>query len=143
MIAREKGDRNSMPPYVQVGTNIDQRFGGGVAGFLGDQYNPFVLPGDASSPGFTVRDVTLPGGVDRDRFERRMKVLETVDTWQAKIESSPSALEATDTFYEKAYSLITAPAGEEGVRHRRRGPAASATATAGTRSARAACWPAG
>ena len=29
---------------------IDQRFGGGVAGFLGDQYNPFVLPGDASRP---------------------------------------------------------------------------------------------
>ena len=83
MIAKEKGDRNSMPPYVQVGTAIDQRFGGGVAGFLGDQYNPFVLPGDASSPGFTVRDVTLPGGVDRDRFQRRMKVLDAVDTWQA------------------------------------------------------------
>src|SRR4029079_1417772 len=44
-----------------------------------------------------------------DRFRRRMKVLETVDTWQAKVESGPSILEATDTFYEKAYSLITAP----------------------------------
>ena len=54
-----------MPPFVQLGTNVDQRFGGGVAGFLGDQYNPFVLPGDASRPDFTVRDVTLPGGVDR------------------------------------------------------------------------------
>src|SRR4051794_16289560 len=41
VIAKEKGDRNSMPPYVQLGVNIDQRFGGGVAGFLGDQYNPF------------------------------------------------------------------------------------------------------
>ena len=38
-----------------------------------------------------------------------MKVLETVDTWQAKVESSPAILEATDTFYEKAHSLITAP----------------------------------
>ncbi len=109
VIAREKGDRNSMPPYVQLGTAIDQRFGGGVAGFLGDQYNPFILPGDASSPGFTVRDVTLPGGVDRARFERRMKVLNTVDTWQARMESSPTALDATDTFYQKAYNLITAP----------------------------------
>jgi hypothetical protein len=109
VIAKEKGDRNSMPPFVQVGTNVDYRFGGGVAGFLGDQYNAFVLPGDASRPGFTVRDVTLPGGVDRERFQRRMKVLETVDTWQAKVESSPAILEAADTFYEKAYSLITAP----------------------------------
>ncbi|AGA27574.1 DUF1501 domain-containing protein [Singulisphaera acidiphila] len=109
VVAKEKGDRNSMPPYVQLGVSIDQRFGGGVAGFLGDQYNPFVLPGDASSPSFTVRDVTLPGGVNPERFQRRMKVLETVDTWQAQFESSSSALEAADTFYEKAYNLVTAP----------------------------------
>jgi hypothetical protein len=109
VVSREKGDRQSMPPYVQVGTAIDQRFGGGIAGFLGDQYNPFVLPGDASSPGFTVRDVTLPGGVDGARFERRMKVLDAVDTWQAKVEASPTALDAAESFYKKAYSLITAP----------------------------------
>lgn len=109
VVAKEKGDRESMPPYVQVGTAIDQRFGGGVAGFLGDQFNPFVLPGDASSPGFTVRDVTLPGQIDRTRFDRRMKVLNAVDTWQAKLESTPGAIEATDGFYQKAYSLITAP----------------------------------
>lgn len=109
VVAREKGDRASMPPYVQVGIYVDQRFGGGVAGYLGDQYNPFVLPGDPSSPSFTVRDVSLPGGVDRERFGRRMKVLETVDTWQAQVESDSSALEAAGTFYQKAYNLITAP----------------------------------
>ncbi len=109
VIAREKGGQQSMPPYIQVGTAIDQRFGGGVSGFLGDQYNPFVLPGDASSPNFTVRDVTLPGGVDADRFKRRMKVLDAVDTWQSTLESSPSSLEAADSFAKKAYELITAP----------------------------------
>ena len=109
VIAREKGDRNRMPPYVQVGTSIDQKFGGGVAGFLGDQYNPFVLPGDASNPNFTVRDVSLTGGLDRDRFERRMRVLDAVDTWQSKFEASVPTVEAAETFYQKAYSLITAP----------------------------------
>src|SRR5215210_35817 len=109
VVSKEKGDRESLPPFVQVGTNVDKRFGGGVAGFLGDQFNPFVLPGDPSSPGFSVRDVTLPGGVDGARFRRRMKVLEAVDTWQARLESGPSPLEATDTFYQKAYGLITAP----------------------------------
>lgn len=109
VVSKERGDRNQMPPYVQVGTAIDQRFGGGVAGFLGDRYNPFVLPGDASNPGFTVRDVSMIGGVDRTRFERRMRVLDAVDTWQEKMEATPSALEATDTFYQKAYGLITAP----------------------------------
>jgi hypothetical protein len=109
VVAREKGDRNQLPPYVQVGTAIDQRFGGGVAGFLGDQFNPFVLPGDASSPNFSVRDVSLTGGLDRERFQHRMRVLDAVDTWQARMEASPAALEATDTFYQKAYRLITAP----------------------------------
>jgi hypothetical protein len=109
VVAREKGDRESMPPFIQVGMYVDQRFGGGVAGFLGEQYNPFILPGDPSSPGFTVRDVSLAGSIDRARFDRRRRVLEAVDTWQAKMESAPGPLEATDAFYQKAYSLITAP----------------------------------
>ncbi|MDB5352233.1 MAG: hypothetical protein JWN86_3480 [Planctomycetota bacterium] len=109
VVAREKGDRGGMPPYVQVGQSIDMRFGGGVAGFLGDQYNPFVLPGDASSPGFKVRDVSLPTGVDSDRFGRRMKALKAVDTWQSRMESSASPIQAADSFYQKAYSLITSP----------------------------------
>src|SRR4051794_20434784 len=113
VVAKEKGDRESMPPYVQLGVAIDQRFGGGVAGFLGDQYNPFVLPGDASNPAFTVRDVSLPGGVDRDRFERRMRGLDAVDTWQSKLEADVASIEAAGTFYQKAYNLITAPAAKK------------------------------
>src|SRR5262249_38319043 len=104
-------DRNAMPSYVQLGVSIDQRFGGGVAGFLGDQYNPFVLPGDASSRSFSVRDVVMPGGVDRTRFPRRMKALHAVDTWQRSMEGAegPAPLLAADTFYQKAYNLVTAP----------------------------------
>ncbi len=143
VVAKEEGDRNAMPPYVQLGVSIDQRFGGGVAGFLGDQYNPFVLPGDASRPSFTVRDVVLPGGVDRGRFQRRMKALQAVDTWQRQMEddSGPTPLHAADTFYQKAYNLVTAPT------PRRRSTSIPKTpgfaiVMGGTRSARAACWPA-
>ena len=115
-----------MPPYVQLGTQIDQRFGGGVAGFLGDQYNPFVLPGDASSPSFAVRDVVLPGGVDRARFQHRMKVLHTVDTWQKQRESEPAApLQAAGTFYQKAYHLVTAPHAKKAFDIHTRRPAAA------------------
>jgi hypothetical protein len=110
VVAKEQGDRNAMPPYMQLGTAIDQRFGGGVAGFLGDQFNPFVLPGDASSPNYAVRDVVLPGGVDRNRFQHRMKALRAVDTWQRRMEHEASTpLQAASTFYQKAYNLVTAP----------------------------------
>ncbi len=111
VVARELGDRESMPPYIQLGNAIDKKFGGGAAGFLGDQYNPFILPGDASSPGFTVRDVVLPGGVDRSRFAHRMKVLQAVDTWQKRTDDDAGSapVRAAGTFYEKAYNLVTAP----------------------------------
>ncbi|MBX6314080.1 MAG: DUF1501 domain-containing protein [Isosphaeraceae bacterium] len=109
VVAREKGDRNSLPPFVQIGMAVDQRFGGGVAGFLGDRYNPFVLPGDASSPSFSVRDVSMAGAVTKERFEHRMKVLDAVDTWQRQFEAAPTSLEAAGSFYQKAYSLITSP----------------------------------
>jgi hypothetical protein len=109
VVARERGDKTSLPSYVQLGTAIDQRFGGGVAGFLGDQYNPFVLPGDASNPAFRVRDVSLSGSMDREHFDRRMRVLDAVDRWQERMEETPDAIDATDSFYQKAYSLITSP----------------------------------
>jgi hypothetical protein len=111
VVAKEQGDRNGMPPYVQLGQEIDKKFGGGAAGFLGDQYNPFILPGDSSNPNFAVRDVVLPGGVDRNRFHYRMKILRAVDTWQRRMESASGSapLQAAGTFYQKAYNLVTAP----------------------------------
>lgn len=66
VVAKEKGDRNSMPPYVQLGTALDRVFGGGAAGFLGDRYNPFVLPTDGSNPLSSVRDARMTGGCDRE-----------------------------------------------------------------------------
>lgn len=122
VLARERGGRGAMPPHVQIGTAMDTRFGGGVAGFLGDQYNPFVLPGDPSNPSFSVRDVSLPGGVDGDRFRRRMHALETVDTWQSRVESPGGPLEATDVFYKKAYDLITSPQAKQAFALQQEGP---------------------
>ena len=42
-----------MLPFVQLGKRIDRRFNGGVAGFLGDQFNPFEVPDDPNGAAFT------------------------------------------------------------------------------------------
>ena len=114
VVSREKGDRNAMPPYVQVGTAIDQQLRGrrgrdSSAISIPPTHVLVLPPGDASNPNFTVRDVSLTGGVDRARFDRRMRALEAVDTWQNSLEARPGSLDAADTFYKKAYGLITAP----------------------------------
>src|SRR5438105_3129811 len=64
VIARERGYRDGMLPFVQLGRNIDRRFNGGIAGFLGDEYNAFEVPEDPNATGFKVRDLSI---ADADR----------------------------------------------------------------------------
>ena len=145
VVAKEQGDRKAMPPYVQLGTSIDQRFGGGVAGFLGDQYNPFVLPGDASSPSFAVRDVVLPGGVDRepvpapDEGSPCGRHLAKADGERAGLGSAPRR-PARSIRRPITWSRPPTPRRRSTSTRKIRG---SATATGGTRWARAACSRAG
>jgi hypothetical protein len=109
VIAKEKGYREGLPPFVQMGTSIDRRFGGGVAGFLGNALNPFEIPGDPSAAGFSVRDVQPPNGVPYARIERRLEMLAALDNWQRAGENVPDSVASMDTFYQKAHSMITAP----------------------------------
>lgn len=110
VVAKEKGFRDKMPPFVQVGQNVDRRFGGGLAGYLGIGYNAFELPGDPNDKGFTVRDVTPPGGISLSRVDRRRQALKSIDTLQRNLETQPDALAAMDEYYQNAFSMITSPA---------------------------------
>jgi hypothetical protein len=110
VVAKERGYRDGMLPFVQLGKNIDRRFNGGVAGFLGDTFNPFEVVEDPSSAAFKVRDLSLPGEDDRKRLERRVGVLRELDRYQDSVERSAPAVQARDTFYEKAHGLVTSPA---------------------------------
>src|SRR5262245_51734335 len=110
VIAKERGYRNGMFPFVQLGRNIDRRINGGVAGFLGDQYTPFEVNEDPSAANFRVRDLSIANEADRRRLERRYAMLNEMDRYQADAEARSSpALEARDAFYERAHSLITSP----------------------------------
>lgn len=109
VVAKEQGHRNTLPPFVQIGSSVSRVFGGGTAGYLGIGYNPFELPGDPSKKNFTVRDVTPPGGISLDRVDRRRQALKAIDQLQRKVEKQPDALTAIDGYYENAFSMITSP----------------------------------
>ena len=110
VLAKEKGARSKLPPFIQIGTQVDRVFGGGTAGYLGVGYNPFEIPGDPSKKDFTVRDVSLPGGVSFARIDRRRQALAALDRLKQGVEKQPSALQALDGYYENAFSIITSPA---------------------------------
>jgi uncharacterized protein (DUF1501 family) len=110
VVAKERGYVNGMLPFVQLGRGIDRRFNGGIAGFLGDEFNPFEVPDDPSSPQFKVRDLSIASDPERERLARRIGLLHELEEYQKGVEATAPVVKARDQFYEKAHGLITSPA---------------------------------
>ena len=102
----------NLPPYVCI-PNEPNPYAG--TGYLSSSFGPFSLGADPASGGFKVRDLSLPPGVEEARFTRRRTALEAVNEHFAKVEKS-DAVRAMGSFYERAYSLISAPKAREAFR---------------------------
>jgi hypothetical protein len=109
VVSHEFGPRNNLPPYVCV-PNQPNEFAG--SGYLSSAYGPFGLGNDPANKDFTVRDLSLPQGIDNGRYDRRRSMLDVVDNHFRTLEKS-DALDAMDTFYQRAYSLISSQEARE------------------------------
>ena len=109
VVAHEFAPRNNLPQYVCV-PNQPNQFAG--TGYLSSSYAGFSLGSDPASGGFKVRDLQLPGGVDEKRFATRRRMLDTVNDHFASREKSDS-LDAVDSFYQRAYAMISSPKARE------------------------------
>lgn len=107
VISRERGPRRDMPAFVQLGNEVDRKFMGGTAGYLGITHNPFEVFEDPNAEKFTVRDLTLPGGVSPRRVSLRREALTKLDTLQRGLAKRPAALSAIDTYYRDAFRMIS------------------------------------
>jgi hypothetical protein len=76
VVTHEFDPRNNIPQYVCIPGQPNEFAG---TGYLSSSYAPFSLGSDPAASGFNVRDLTLPGGVDAERFARRRAVLEVVN----------------------------------------------------------------
>lgn len=103
VVSHEFGPRKNLPPYVVLPT-LPTTYAG--SGYLSSAYAPFVLGSDPANAGFNVQDLKLPGGVDDKRFDKRKKILDTVNEKFAKT-AKDDGVGAMDTFYKRAYSLIS------------------------------------
>ena len=109
VVSHEFGPRNNLPPYVCI-PNQPNEFAG--TGYLSSSYAGFSLGSDPADKNFQVRDLSLPGGVDAGRFDNRRRMLDVVNGYFREKEKSDS-LDALDTFYDRAYSLISSQQARE------------------------------
>ena len=109
VVSHEYGPRNNLPPYVCI-PNQPNEFAG--TGYLSSSYAGFSLGSDPADKNFQVKDLSLPGGVDVARFDKRRRMLDVVNGYFREKEKSDS-LDALDTFYDRAYSLISSQQARE------------------------------
>ena len=109
VVSHEFGPRKNLPPYVCI-PNQPNTYAG--TGYLSSSFAPFSLGSDPAQKGFKVRDLELPGGVDEQRFAKRRSILEAVNEhFHAKEQAD--GIDAMDTFYERAYGLISSQSARE------------------------------
>jgi len=105
VVSHEFGSRKNLPPYVAV-PNANEYAG---TGYLGSQFGPFGIGSDPGRPGYQVKDLLLPPGVDDSRFYKRQRIREVVDAHFRKLADKAEALGAMDEFYQRAYEMISSP----------------------------------
>lgn len=110
VLARSKGVRQDLPPYIGVPALLT--YGG--PSFLGAEYMPFVIESDPASPSFSVRDLRAAPGVEERRLEERRRLRGAFDASGRQALAKPNPkVAALDTFYQKAYDLVTSPSAQK------------------------------
>jgi hypothetical protein len=111
-----KGQRGEVPAHVLIPKPIGRTGGnlphGQNAGYLGKQYDPFVLNADPSDPKFKVPDLLPPDYISSIRAERRQKLRDAVDGSLSAFEKNPQAKQLDENF-NLAYRLMSSPEARE------------------------------
>lgn len=104
VLAKEQPSAPEIPSQVAV-PKVSQG-----PGFLGIRYAALETN---STPQFgkpyTVRGISLPGGIGIDEVKRRQGLLKQLDRKFADLENDDQLLNGLDRFGEQAYSMITSP----------------------------------
>jgi len=111
VLSRLRPGNAAMPGHViipDLTSNGPARTPGLLAGYLGANYDPFVLGADPNAADFHVEGVALPDDMTRDRLDRRETLLQRLDRQQRRAEAGGLA-EAHGALHQRAVSLLTSP----------------------------------
>ena len=103
VVSHELGPRADLPPYIIIPNQTTPYAG---TGYLGAAFGAFALGSDPATDNYSVRDLTLPSGIDAQRFAERREMRSVVDAHFSALEKS-DALDGMDSFYQRAYAMIS------------------------------------
>jgi hypothetical protein len=105
VISKELKTERGIPPSV----SLPIRRSNGVvesAGYLGVAYKSFSVQADPNDPRFSVRALTPPDGISRQRVARRIGFLNRIDGGLRTADAASQALAGMDQFYAKAVDIL-------------------------------------
>ena len=107
-----RGQRGEVPAHVLLPRPMGRTGGnlphGQTAGYLGKQYDPFVLNADPADKNFKVPDLLPPDYISAARADRRQKMRQAVDGAVAAFEGNAQARQLDENF-DLAYRLMSSP----------------------------------
>ena len=102
--SQQLGVRNNLPPYIAIPAIADEYAG---TGYLSHSYSPFTLGSNPEDANFKVRDLSLPEGINRERFEDRKRILSVVNNSNfVRNNSGNDNLLAVEEFYDNAFAML-------------------------------------
>ncbi len=108
VVSKELPGADDLPHFVAVPSTPQK------AGYLGVRYAPLSTneTPKARAP-FSVRGITLSGGLTVEQFEQRQRLLDRVDTTFDELQSSNSLVAGLDRFDRQAYAVISSSKARE------------------------------
>jgi hypothetical protein len=99
-----------VPAYVAVpvASSVGLVPGYNSGAYLGTSYNPFQTGGDPNAAAFSVRNLTLPGGLTLAQLEDRRQLLSSFDGLRRDVDRS-GTLDNMNRFQTEAYEMISGP----------------------------------
>lgn len=120
VVCKETEARNpsDLPPYVSIPNGTHG------AGFLGVRYAPLNTGGaPRAGQSFSVRGISLAGGLTVTEMERREKLRQGLDVTFRGLENDNQLLEGLDQFGQQAHAIITSSRSREAFDISREAPA--------------------
>jgi len=103
---RELPEITGVPTSVAIPVEPSE---GPGAGFLGSAWQSFAIQSDPNDAEFKARSMSMPPGIDLQRFETRRKLLKETETSFDTLAERPDLLRGFDKFYDDAHQIILSP----------------------------------